>query len=48
MYLYKITNVKILIFVIYIIFAQSFAKAELIKPNNGIEPLQVVKILIYI
>ena len=44
MYLYKITNVKILIFVIYIIFAQSFAKAELIKPNNGIEPLQVVKI----
>ena len=44
MYLYKITNVKVLIFIIYIIFAQSFAKAELIKPNNGIEPLQVVKI----
>ncbi len=44
MYLYKITNVKVLIFIIYIIFSQSFAKAELIKPNNGIEPLQVVKI----
>ena len=35
---------KKLIFIIYIIFSQSFAKAELIKPNNGIEPLQVVKI----
>ena len=44
MYLYKIKNVKVLIFIIYIIFSQSFAKAELIKPNNGIEPLQVVKI----
>ena len=44
MYLYKIRNMKVLIFIIYIIFSQSFAKAELIKPNNGIEPLQVVKI----
>ena len=44
MYLYKIRNMKKLIFIIYIIFSQSFAKAELIKPNNGIEPLQVVKI----
>lgn len=44
MYLNKIINIKILIFIIFVIFSQCFAKAELIKPNNGIEPFQVVKI----
>lgn len=43
MHLFKIDNFK---FLLVFIFATStiVANAEIVKPNNGIEPLQVVKI----
>ena len=44
MYLFKINTIKILIYILYFISICNFANAELIKPNNGIEPIQVVKI----
>ena len=44
MHLNKIKNIKIVTLIILIMFLQSSAKADLIKPNNGIEPMQVVKI----
>ena len=45
MYLNKIKFFKNIIFVILIsLLLTNFAKADLIKPNSGIEPIQVVKI----
>ena len=32
------------IFFLFLIFKANFVFAEIIKPNNGIEPYQVVKI----
>ena len=43
MYLNKIKNINLIIVFLSISFSTSFAQ-ELIKPNNGIEPIQVVKI----
>ena len=43
MYLNKIKNINLIIVFLSISFSSSFAQ-ELIKPNNGIEPIQVVKI----
>ena len=45
MYLNKIKFFENIIFVILIsLLLTNFAKADLIKPNSGIEPIQVVKI----
>ena len=45
MYLNKIKLFENIIFVILIsLLLTNFAKADLIKPNSGIEPIQVVKI----
>ena len=45
MYLNKIKFFEKVIFVILIsLLLTNFANADLIKPNNGIEPIQVVKI----
>ena len=44
MYLFKINTFKIIISILYFISFSNFANADLIKPNNGIEPMQVVKI----
>ena len=44
MYLNKINIFKILFFILYFITSSNFANADLIKPNNSIEPMQVVKI----
>ena len=45
MYLNKIKFFEYIIFVILIsLLLTNFAKADLIKPNSGIEPIQVVKI----
>ena len=43
MYLHKIKNINLIIVFLSISFSTCFAQ-ELIKPNNGIEPIQVVKI----
>ena len=43
MYLHKIKNINLIIVFLSISFSTSFAQV-LIKPNNGIEPIQVVKI----
>jgi len=45
MYLNKIKFFENIIFVVLIsLLLTNFAKADLIKPNSGIEPIQVVKI----
>ena len=45
MYLNKIKFFENIIFVILIsLLLTNFAKADLVKPNSGIEPIQVVKI----
>ena len=45
MYLNKIKFFENIIFIILIsLLLTNFAKADLIKPNSGIEPIQVVKI----
>ena len=44
MYLNKINIFKTLIFTLCFITNSNFANAELIKPKNSIEPMQVVKI----
>lgn len=45
MYLNKIKLFENIIFVILIsLLLTNFAKADLVKPNSGIEPIQVVKI----
>mgnify|MGYP001322584736 CR=1 FL=1 len=44
MYLNKIKIIIIFFLILSVISINKFAFAEIIKPNNGIEPLQVVKI----
>ena len=44
MYLNKKNILKISITIFFIIYIFNVANADLIKPNNGIEPIQVVKI----
>ena len=44
MYLNKIKTTISFFLILSVISINKFAFAEIIKPNNGIEPLQVVKI----
>ena len=43
MYLFNIINFRFLLVFVLLIYA-NYANAEIVKPNNGIEPIQVVKI----
>jgi len=44
MYLFKIIKLRLLLIILIIFALSNNSLADIIKPNNGIEPLQVVKI----